>query len=250
MALPHRTTDEDRRLLYAIAEAIGIAGATEFPTEFPPSPHAPTHEVGGVDILTIDWSQLDNVPATFPPSAHAASHNAGGADPVTISELAFGVGVGPYFRTTANGVTGESANPVSTVRFDITGVTRLFMLTETPGVGGAGFIGFFPGVFPNAAVGSARQHGASDGNSMRIAYADGRNEEIQTAAFADEAQGVAETPRDYLIQEIFYLKDVISAIVTWATSEFTGPVLPFVYPADPYSAQSARPRNPPVGGLP
>jgi hypothetical protein len=45
----------------------------------PPIPHAESHELGGLDELTLDASQV-----VGPPTTHAESHELGGLDELTL----------------------------------------------------------------------------------------------------------------------------------------------------------------------
>jgi hypothetical protein len=63
---------------------IGIVGK---PSTFPPDAHAPSHQNGGGDEISVaGLSGLLADPQT--PTAHAASHASGGGDPVKLDDLA------------------------------------------------------------------------------------------------------------------------------------------------------------------
>ena len=83
----NQTTDE---ILLEVSNEQGPPGTTTWtgitdkPTEFPPEPHASSHEAGGSDPLPAPaWGDVTGKPSTFTPSSHAASHAAGGADELT-----------------------------------------------------------------------------------------------------------------------------------------------------------------------
>ena len=64
------------------------AGITDKPSEFPPEPHAASHEAGGSDPLPAPaWDDVTGKPSTFTPSAHAASHAVGGSDHLTPDQI-------------------------------------------------------------------------------------------------------------------------------------------------------------------
>ena len=321
--------------------ALAIDYAQLFGAQPAPIGHAATHELGGSDVLTIDWSQLDNVPAEFPPELHTHTYlvgnqtnlappagsleqdvsgvqylrvntaagaveltgmsggqrgqnvviqNATGGNPITVKHN--DVTVDPTFRITLTGgvdvtiLEGESLEvsydgtsglwrqmftvPVAIVnseyRFEtisngvqlvdlgggdsrqLNGIGRINMSAHEGG--NASSVAWANGNEPNFGGSGIRSYAATDGRRHLISFVSPGNsrEAYQTAAFLDEEQGVAETPRDYALQEIFRLQDEVAAIYATLAALAVPIVVPVI--PDPYAAQSARTRRAPVGSIP
>ena len=192
------------------------------------------HQAG----LSIGWAQLTGIPATFPPSAHGATHSPGGADPVTLNQLT-GSDLTYNFLMSVNGASllGIGANDLKRLN----GIGRLYL--EVYEGGNSGTWQSQGGSWPSAQVGWVRGYARSGGNGLGVTYSDGRQETVSTVAFADEEEGVAETPNDYLIQEIFVLTDRVNQLAL-ALSNAAIP-LPGPFSPDPYAAHSSRARKAP-----
>lgn len=193
------------------------------------------HQAG----LSIGWAQLTGVPATFPPSAHAASHGAGGADPVTLPVIST---AGEYeLRITSQGFSCTPLGANDQRRWG--GAGRIYHGVHEGGLSGTSQ--YEAGSWPNAQSGWLRIYSSSGGNGFRVTFGNGGQESVQTSGFADEEEGVAETPTDYLMQEVFRLQDQVATLYATLASQPIPIIVPVV--PDPYAAQSARTRKPPNG---
>lgn len=68
----------------SLADSVPWGGVSGKPATFPPSAHAPTHNLGGSDPVSPDWTQIQNKPATFPGAAHASTHLDNGTDVIPV----------------------------------------------------------------------------------------------------------------------------------------------------------------------
>jgi hypothetical protein len=85
-------------LNYTVGDSSGVGSidwtsVTSKPTEFPPEPHAASHELGGADEIEIDPTQVTGTAIVEgdarltdarTPTAHASSHELGGSDELEL----------------------------------------------------------------------------------------------------------------------------------------------------------------------
>ena len=186
--------------------------------------------------LSIGWGQLTGVPATFPPDIHGSSHSTGGADLVTLDRI---VDSGGDWRLDVNGqgmtLTVTGANDQR--RF--TGCGRIYLETHEGGLSGT--FQSRGGSWPSGQNGYLRGFASSGGNGFRVTFSNGVGGSVQVNSFADEEEGVAETPTDYVETELFNLQDRQAQILQ-ALADASIP-LPGLLTPNPYAVHAARPRT-------